>query len=131
MAFFGSIASALIGAKSSKMKTAANGLSGIFGGSQTTSDKPIATDHKHSSDSSKEERRNEALSLRPDPSFMGKGQVENFSSLTAPESVDRSGRAVSSQELDPVGIKPAMNPPLATPIDIDQQGVNSLYSDKF
>jgi hypothetical protein len=131
MAFFGSIASALIDAKSSKKKTAASSIGGILGGSQTTSDKPIATDHKHSSDSSKEETQNEAISVRPDPSFMGKGQVENFSSLTTPESVDRSGRAVSSQELDPVGIKPAMNPPLATPIDIDQQGVNSLYSDKF
>ena len=131
MAFFGSIASALIGAKLSKKKTAASSIGGILGGSQTTSDKPIATDHKHSSDSSKEEIQNEAISVRPDPSFMGKGQVENFSSLTTPESVDRSGRAVSSQELDPVGIKPAMNPPLATPIDIDQQGVNSLYSDKF
>jgi len=131
VAFFGSIASALIGAKSSKKKTAASSIGGILGGGQATSDKPIATDHKHSSDSSKEEIKNEAISVRPDPSFMGKGQVENFSSLTAPESVDRSGRAVSSQELDPVGIKPAMNPPLATPIDIDQQGVNSLYSDKF
>ena len=131
MTFFGSIASALIGAKSSKKKTAASSIGGILGGGQATSDKPIATDHKHSNDSPKEEIKNEAISVRPDPSFMGKGQVENFSSLTAPESVDRSGRAVSSQELDPVGIKPAMNPPLATPIDIDQQGVNSLYSDKF
>ena len=68
---------------------------------------------------------------RLDPSFMGKNQMDNFQSLTDPLAVDRAGRAKSSQELDPVGIKPAMNPPLATPIDIDQQGVNSLYSDKF
>jgi hypothetical protein len=126
MGFFGAIGAA-IGAKSSKMKTAANGLSSIFGGSQTTSNKPVATDHKHSSDSSKEERRNEALSLRPDPSFMGKGQVENFSNLTDTSAVDRGGRAVDSSALDPVGIKPAMNPSLATPVDIDEQGINSLY----
>ena len=126
MGFFGAIGAA-IGAKSSKMKTAANGLSGIFGGSQITSNKPVATDHKHSSDSSKEERRSEALSLRPDPSFMGKGQVENFSNLTDTSAVDRGGRAVDSSALDPVGIKPAMNPSLATPVDIDEQGINSLY----
>ena len=126
MGFFGAIGAA-IGAKSSKMKTAANGLSSIFGESQTTSNKPVATDHKHSSDSSKEERRSEALSLRPDPSFMGKGQVENFSNLTDTSAVDRGGRAVDSSALDPVGIKPAMNPSLATPVDIDEQGINSLY----
>ena len=68
---------------------------------------------------------------RLDPSFMGKNQMDNFQSLTDPLAVDRAGRAQSSQELDPVGIKPAMNPPLATPIDIDQQGVNSLYSNEF
>ncbi len=126
MGLLGAIGAA-IGAKSSKMKTAANGLSGIFGGSQIASNKPVATDHKHSSDSSKEERRSEALSLRPDPSFMGKGQVENFSNLTDTSAVDRGGRAVDSSALDPVGIKPAMNPSLATPIDIDEQGINSLY----
>jgi hypothetical protein len=49
MGFFGAIGAA-IGAKSSKMKTAANGLSGIFGGSQIASNKPVATDHTHSSD---------------------------------------------------------------------------------
>ena len=123
MAFFGSITSALIGAKLSKKKTAASSIGGILGGNQTTSDKPIATDHTH-------EKPKGDVS-RPESNFMGSNQIETFKSLTSPESVDRSGRAVSSQELDPVGIKPAMNPPLATPIDIDQQGVNSLYSDKF
>jgi len=68
---------------------------------------------------------------RLDPSFMGKNQMDNFQSLTDPLAVDRAGRAKSSQELDPVGIKPAMNPPFATPIDIDQQGINSLYSNEF
>ena len=64
---------------------------------------------------------------RPDPSFMGKSQMDSFASLTDTSSVDRGGRAVDSSELDPVGIKPAMNPSLATPIDIDEQGINSLY----
>ena len=65
---------------------------------------------------------------RQDPSFMGKGQVDSFSSLTDPLGIDRSGRAISSQELDPVGIETAMNPPLATPVqDVDEIGVNSLY----
>jgi hypothetical protein len=53
--------------------------------------------------------------------------MENFSNLTDPLSVDRGGRAVDSSALDPVGIEPAMNPSMATPIDIDEQGVNSLY----
>ena len=61
-------------------------------------------------------------------SFMGKGQVENFSNLTDTSAVDRGGRAVDPSALDPVGIEPAMNPPMATPIDIDKQGINSLYS---
>ena len=49
MGFLGAIGAA-IGGKASKMKTAANGLSGIFGGSQIASNKPVATDHTHSSD---------------------------------------------------------------------------------
>ena len=61
-------------------------------------------------------------------SFMGKDQVDSFSALTTPDSIDRGGRAVDPSALDPVGIEPAMNPPLATPIDIDKQGINSLYS---
>jgi hypothetical protein len=65
----------------------------------------------------------------PESSFMGGNQVETFKSLTSPESVDRSGRAIPSDELDPVGIKPAMNPPMATPIDIDKKGINSLYNE--
>jgi len=67
-------------------------------------------------------------------SFMGKGQVDKFSSFTDPSSVDRSGKAApkpdDSISLDPVGIETAMNPPMAVPVppDIDKQGVQSLYS---
>lgn len=64
------------------------------------------------------------------PNFMDQNQ-DKFSSLTDPLSVDRGGRTVSRQDdsasLDPVGIEPAMNPALATPVDVDKQGVNSLY----
>ncbi len=83
--------------------------------------KPVATDHTH------EQQKGDVS--RPESSFMGGNQVETFKSLTSPESVDRSGRAIPSDELDPVGIKPAMNPPMATPIDIDKQGINSLYNE--
>jgi hypothetical protein len=83
--------------------------------------KPIATDHTH-------EKPKGDVS-RPESNFMGSNQIETFKSLTSPESVDRSGRAISSDELDPVGIKPAMNPPMATPIDIDKKGINSLYNE--
>ena len=65
------------------------------------------------------------------PVFMGKKQTEKFSNLTDPLSVDRGGRTISKQdELDNVGIEPAMNPPMAVPTspNIDDEGVNSLYS---
>tara|TARA_R110002060_G_scaffold68968_1_gene77669 strand:- start:190 stop:441 length:252 start_codon:yes stop_codon:yes gene_type:complete len=67
---------------------------------------------------------------RPDSSFMGKNQIDSFKSLTDPLGIDRSGRAVSPDKLDPVGIKTAMNPPMAVPTlpNIDDEGVNSLYS---
>ena len=83
--------------------------------------KPVATDHTH------EQPKGDVS--RPESNFMGGNQIETFESLTSPESVDRSGRAIPSDELDPVGIKPAMNPPMATPIDIDKKGINSLYNE--
>ena len=52
---------------------------------------------------------------KPDSNFMGKNQIDSFSSLTDPSSVDRSGRATAVDSLDPVGIKTAMNPSMATP----------------
>ena len=118
------------------MGGAAGAIGGAIGGG---SSKPVATDHTHDSDSKNEARTN-ALAAKNNSgstnvgslsSFMGKNQMDNFQSLTDPLAVDRAGRAKSSQELDPVGIKPAMNPPFATPIDIDQQGINSLYSNEF
>jgi hypothetical protein len=68
---------------------------------------------------------------RPDSSFMGKGQVEQFSDLTNGD-IDRGGRAIPADNLDPVGIKTAMNPSMATPDtppDVDGEGtMNALYS---
>ena len=114
MGLFGSIAGALIGGKSKKSPK------------QDTS-KPL---HTHSSKSENKIESAEGEVSRPDPSFMGKGQVEQFSGLTDTSSVDRGGRAMSPDSLDPVGIKPAMNPPMATPVtDIDREGtMNALYS---
>jgi len=58
--------------------------------------------------------------------------MESFSNLTDPLSVERGGRTVARPEgLDPVDIEPAMNPPMAVPPpppNIDEEGVNSLYS---
>ena len=74
------------------------------------------------------------VSSDPAPSFMGKNQVDDFKILTDPLSVDRGGRTVAQPDgLDKVGILPAMNPPMAVPTspNIDEQGVNSLYSDKM
>ena len=68
--------------------------------------------------------------VKKEPSFMGKKQIDSFKPLTDPFGTDRSGRAISPDKLDPVGIEPAMNPPMAvpTPPNIDDEGVNSLYS---
>jgi hypothetical protein len=102
------------------------------------SDKPVATDHTHSSNDKNSNSAGANMGPRGgdsrfdlgdrNDSFMGKGQVDSFSALTTPDSIDRGGRAVDPSALDPVGIEPAMNPPMATPIDIDKQGINSLYS---
>jgi len=50
---------------------------------------------------------------RQDPSFMGKNQVDQFSSLIDPSSVDASGRTVLPGE--------------TLVQDVDEMGINSLY----
>ena len=134
MAFI-NVASAALGLSSGKKNTAfAGSIKDLFGGGSM----PVDNSHTHSS-----KKNDTAVSAGADmgpkggdsrfdlgdrnDSFMGKGQVENFSNLTDTSAVDRGGRAVDSSALDPVGIKPAMNPSLATPVDIDEQGINSLY----
>ena len=113
-------------------------------GGQSDTSKPF---HTHSGESKKQntgaapapaekpqtyEPRSDG-SGQQDPIFMGKKQTEKFSNLTDPLSVDRGGRTISRPDgVDPVGIKPAMNPPMAVPTtpdrDIDKEGVNSLYT---
>tara|TARA_R110000824_G_scaffold74250_2_gene188956 strand:+ start:66 stop:488 length:423 start_codon:yes stop_codon:yes gene_type:complete len=94
-----------------------------------------------SSNSSTDQQRTDALASRRSSEpinvgslmgFMGKNQDQTFGSLTNPKAeLDRGGRTVARPEgVDPVGIEPAMNPPMAvpTPPNIDDEGVNSLYS---
>ena len=136
MGFAALASAALTGSKLKKFERLNKG--GSLSDFMNESDKPVATDHTHSS-----KKNDTTVSAGADmgpkggdsrfdlgdrnDSFMGKGQVENFSNLTDTSAVDRGGRAVDSSALDPVGIKPAMNPSLATPVDIDEQGINSLY----
>ena len=111
-------------------------------GSQGDTSKPF---HTHSGESKKtDQQRTDALASRNMSdavkleglsgigSFMGAKQQGDFQKLTNPKAeLDRGGRTVSRQEgVDPVGIEPAMNPPMAvpTPPNIDKEGVNSLYS---
>jgi len=128
MGLFGAITSSLFGKKAK--------------GGQSDTSKPF---HTHSGESKKQNagaapapvEKPQTYEPRSDgsgqqkPVFMGKGQTEKFSSLTDPSSVDRGGRTISQPEgIDPVGIEPAMNPPMGVPVppDINQQGVKSLYS---
>jgi hypothetical protein len=90
----------------------------ISGGSS----KPVAADHTH------EQPKGDVSRL--ESNFMGGRQQESFKALTNPKAeLDRGGRAISPDSLDPVGIEPAMNPPMATPVDIDEKGINSLYNE--
>jgi hypothetical protein len=101
--------------------------------------------HTHGGDSSggKQENQNESPISPPPPSSealsggrpeVGKNFMDadmgSFSNLTDPLSVERGGRAVDSSALDPVGIKPAMNPSMATPntVGVDDTGMNELLS---
>tara|TARA_R110002050_G_scaffold80241_1_gene171741 strand:- start:12 stop:350 length:339 start_codon:yes stop_codon:yes gene_type:complete len=52
--------------------------------------------------------------------FMDSSLVD-FQQKFDPFSVDQKGRAISSDKLDPVGIKPAMNPPMAVPTVLGDQ----------
>tara|TARA_R110000772_G_scaffold64665_1_gene144537 strand:+ start:78 stop:464 length:387 start_codon:yes stop_codon:yes gene_type:complete len=121
------------------------GIAGLMGkksksGGQSDTSKPLHTHSKKAENNTNAVAAGSVGASPPppsnnpsdllEPSFMGKGQVEQFSSLTDTSSVDRGGRAMSPDTLDPVGIKPAMNPPMATPIkDVDREGtMNALYS---
>ena len=51
--------------------------------------------------------------------------LNSFKEKFDPYSIDQKGRAISPDELDPVGIKPAMNPAMAVPTSTN----NSIESD--
>ena len=149
MGLFGGIAGLMSGSRSGS--GSGNTVGALLGGgimdimraASGGKDKPpVDNSHSHGS----KERRNTAEAKRSDSEpvnvgsvsslggFIGKGQVDQFSNLTDPSSVDRGGRTVArpddSSSLDPVGIATAMNPPMAVPTtpNIDEEGVQSLYS---
>jgi len=118
----------------SSIATSIKGLGNIKKGGQSDTSKPF---HTHdSSPKNKQASIETDITVgdvsRPDASFMGKNQVDSFKTLTDPLSVDRGGRTVAQPDgLDKVGVLPAMNPPMAVPVDVDQKGINSLYADKI
>ena len=72
---------------------------GTIPGGQATagaSSVPVATDHTHGGGNSSKDAR---ITPRPDPvTFMGKGQVDTFSSLTDPGSVSRDGNVIAAAD---------------------------------
>jgi len=123
-----------------------SGIGAIAGAIGGSSNKPVATDHTHDSDS-RNQARTDALTARnnsgprggdsrfdlgdKNDSFMGAKQQSDFANLTNPKAeLDRGGRIISSPEgLDNVGIEPAMNPPFAVPIQNNQsEELEGLYS---
>ena len=100
--------------------------------------------HTHGGDSSggKQEIQNQTYEPLSDgsgqqsPTFMGKNEVDSFSSLTDPSSVDRSGRTVlpggRPETGDPILNVPTPPAPelgqVPVPIPgVDETGVQSLY----
>ena len=125
-------------------KTKAQIMAGAIGGNSGNSGNsggsaPIDNSHSHSNKDARDARdardsaRKKIGSTGGGGGFMGKNQTERFTPMTNPNSVDRGGRTILDPEkggIDPVGIAPAINPPMAVPSppDIDKEGVNSLYS---
>ena len=130
MGFFGAIGAigAALGGKSKNS-------------SQSDTSKPF---HTHGGDSSggKQEIQNQTYEPLSDgsgqqsPTFMGKNEVDSFSSLTDPSFVDRSGRTVlpggRPETGDPILNVPTPPAPelgqVPVPIPgVDETGVQSLY----
>jgi hypothetical protein len=72
---------------------------------------------------------------RPDPSFMGKGQMDDFASLTDPSSVDREGNVIAPAPTalplagqTPSDISPEDAFKITPRQDIDEIGMNKLYN---
>ena len=136
--FFGALSAALGGGSGGGITDIIGAVTGGKGKKSSGGKPPVDNSHSHSSSGNTSAMTAGASTIPvsntpadlPEPGFMGKGQTEKFSSLTDPSSVDRGGRVMTPDSLDPVGIKPAMNPPMAVPVtpDIDKQGVSGLYS---
>ena len=110
---------------------------GTMPGGQATagaSSVPVATDHTHGGGNSS---KGDRITPRPDPAtFMGKGQVDKFSSLTDPGSVGRDGKTITAADTPKplTGQAPVLGTdydritPREEPVDIDSVGINSLYN---
>jgi hypothetical protein len=99
---------------------------------------PVDNSHSHSSSSKKSANGFASILGKAAKSgfgFMGKSEVNNFSNLTDPSSVDRSGRTVlpgGRPETDlnvPTSPAPELgqNPIPVPNAGVDETGVNSLY----
>ena len=120
-----------VGALASRMNQDKTKPGHVHGGGSSSSSSNSSTDQRRT-DALASRRSSEPINVGSLMGFMGKNQDQTFGSLTNPKAeLDRGGRTVARPEgVEPVGIKPAMNPPMATPTppNIDDEGVNSLYS---
>jgi hypothetical protein len=124
----------LAGAIAATSKTAKKFKSG-----QSDTSKPFHT-HSSSKDTSGGtnvgmERYTLDNDPRPNPSFMGKGQMDDFASLTDPSSVDREGNVIAPAPtaLPLTGQTPSDIPSedafkITPRQDIDEIGMNKLYN---
>ena len=88
MGFFGGMAGAIaLGGKVAKK----------FKSGQSDTSKPFHTHSSSKEASGGANVGNDPIGdvPRPDPSFMGKGQMDDFASLTDPSSVDRGGNVIA------------------------------------
>ena len=120
-----------VGALASRMNQDKTKPGHVHGGGSSSSSSNSSIDQRRT-DALASRRSSEPINVGSLMGFMGKNQDQTFGSLTNPKAeLDRGGRTVARPEgVDPVGIEPAMNPPMAvpTPPNIDDEGVNSLYS---
>ena len=109
---------------------------GTIPGGQATagaSSVPVATDHTHGGGKSSSRGIGGGGLIG---AFMGKNQVDTFSSLTDPGSVGRDGKTITAADTPKplTGQAPVLGTdydritPREEPVDIDSVGINSLYN---
>jgi hypothetical protein len=114
------------------------GLFGVIGaaigGKSKKSPKQDTSKPFHTHSSSKEPDISADVP-RPDPSFMGKGQMDSFASLTDTSSVDRGGNVIAPAPTalpltgqTPSDISPEDAFKITPRQDIDEIGINKLYN---